>query len=59
MLLVIVIDLLHGLDTWVLIALVVFPRRLLVPVEDLSVISVYSGRYLESAVERAYSTDER
>ena len=46
MLLVIVIDFLHGLDTWVLVALVVFPRRLLVPIEDLPAILVNSGRHL-------------
>jgi len=46
MLLVIVIDLLHGLNTWVFIALIVFPGSLLVPIEDLLVILVNSGRYL-------------
>ena len=40
-LLVVVEDLLHGLDTRVLIALVVLTRRLLVPVEDLNSIYIY------------------
>lgn len=34
-LLVVVVDLLHGLDTWVIIALVVLSRVFLVPIEDL------------------------
>ena len=39
MLLVVVVDLFHGLDTWVLIAFVVFAGRLLVPIKDLPDVS--------------------
>lgn len=35
MLFVVIVDSLDRLDTWVLIAFVVLPRRLLVPVKDL------------------------
>jgi hypothetical protein len=35
MLLVVVEDTLNGLDTWVIVALVVFSRAFLVPIEDL------------------------
>lgn len=55
MLLVIIIDSLNGLDTWVVIALVVLARVLFVPIKDLM------GDQLRERAEQVdtYSADER